>query len=205
VKADSSPAANPQIGAIVLAAGRSTRMGAAKMTLSWGDTTVIGQVVRVLLDSGVPEILVVTGGAQSEVQRALQGLPVREIYNPDYQQGEMLSTFKLGLSNLGEDLDAVLVVLGDQPQIERKVVLSLMKVYSDTLSGLVVPSYYMRRGHPWLMDRSLWPAALALQEPATLRDFLAENQSSIQYVNVDTPTILQDLDTPGDYRKYQPE
>jgi molybdenum cofactor cytidylyltransferase len=198
------PADNPQIGAIVLAAGRSTRMGVTKMTLPWGDTTVIGQVIRVLLVSGVPDILVVTGGAQSEVQQALQGLPVREVYNPEYQQGEMLSTFKLGLSNLGDHLDAALVVLGDQPQIERKVVLSLMKVFSNLRSALVVPSFQMRRGHPWLMDRSLWAAALELQEPATLRDFLAENQSSIHYVNVDTPSVLQDLDTPGDYRKYQP-
>jgi CTP:molybdopterin cytidylyltransferase MocA len=73
VTANSGPASNPQIGAIVLAAGRSTRMGVTKMTLPWGDTTVIGQVIRVLLDSGVPDILVVTGGAQSEVQQALQG------------------------------------------------------------------------------------------------------------------------------------
>jgi molybdenum cofactor cytidylyltransferase len=204
VTAVSGPADIPRIGAIVLAAGRSTRMGVTKMTLPWGDTTVIGQVVRVLVDSGVPDILVVTGGAQSEVQQALQGLPVREVYNPEYQQREMLSTFKLGLSNQGDHLDAVLVVLGDQPQIERKVVQSLIKVYSETRSALVVPSFQMRRGHPWLMDRSLWPAALELQEPATLRDFLAEYQSSIQYVNVDTPSILQDLDTPGDYRKYQP-
>lgn len=192
------------IGAVVLAAGSSIRMGKPKMALPWGDTTVVGQVIRVLSRAGVHEILIVTGGSHGEVHQALQDLPVREIYNPDYREGEMLSTFKMGLSSLGDDVDAALVVLGDQPQVEVRVVKSLIENYAAYRSPLVVPSYQMRRGHPWLLDRSLFAAALAVHEPATLRDFLNEHRSSIHYVTVDTPTILQDLDIPADYQKYKP-
>jgi molybdenum cofactor cytidylyltransferase len=195
---------NPKIGAIVLAAGLSSRMGVPKMALPWGDTTVIGQVVRVLSNAGLDEIIVVTGGAQDEVRQALQGLPVVEVYNPDHQKGEMLSSLQSGLSNLGNHLEAALVVLGDQPQIQERVVKALIKVYTSDRSPLVVPSYQMRRGHPWLLGRSLWPVVLELKRPDTLRDFLNEHQTSIQYVTIDTPTILQDLDSPADYHKYRP-
>jgi molybdenum cofactor cytidylyltransferase len=68
----------------------------------------------------------------------------------------------------------------------------------------VIPSYQMRRGHPWLVDRSLWADVMAICAPASLRDFLSDHQDSIHYVTVETGTILQDLDTPGDYLAYRP-
>jgi molybdenum cofactor cytidylyltransferase len=64
------------IAAIVLAAGRSKRMGMPKMTLPWGETTVISQVVSILAQSGIEQIVVVTGGASQDVEAALCGLPV---------------------------------------------------------------------------------------------------------------------------------
>jgi molybdenum cofactor cytidylyltransferase len=193
-----------KITAVVLAAGHSRRMGAPKLALPWGETNVIGQVLGVLSQSGIQDIVVVTGGAYHEVQHALRGLPVRLVYNPDHEQGEMLASFKVGLAALGNDPDAALVVLGDQPQIQEQVVDKLLQAYVDTGAPLVIPSYQMRRGHPWLLDRSLWADALAIQEPTTLRDFLRDHQDSIHYVVVDTDTILQDLDTPADYDAYRP-
>jgi molybdenum cofactor cytidylyltransferase len=200
----SFPPNHSKIAAVVLAAGHSRRMGSPKLALPWGDTTVIGQVLSVLSQSGIQEIIVAIGGACQEVQQALQGLPVRQVYNPDHEQGEMLSSFQVGLAALGDGPDAALVVLGDQPQIQAQVVVELLQAYRDTGAPLVIPSYQMRRGHPWLIDRSLWAAALAIHEPTTLRDFLNDRQDSIHYVTVDTATILQDLDTPGDYLAYRP-
>jgi molybdenum cofactor cytidylyltransferase len=193
-----------KIAAVVLAAGHSRRMGAPKLALPWGDTTVIGQVLGVLSQSGIQDIVVVTGGAYREIRYALQGLPVRQVYNPDHEQGEMLASFRVGLAALGNDPDAALVVLGDQPQIQAQVVDKLLQAYMDTGSPLVIPSYQMRRGHPWLLARSLWAEVLAIQEPTTLRDFLNNHHDSIHYVMVDTDTILQDLDTPADYDAYRP-
>lgn len=197
------------ISAIVLAAGQSTRMGRPKMILPWGNTTVIGQVVTELDKVGMGEILVVTGGAKREVELALQELPalgvtIRTVYNPGFAEGEMLSSFQVGLAQLGEETLAALVVLGDQPQIQEQVIQHLINTYCESDAPLVVPSYQMRRGHPWLVDRSLWSSALSLRPPETLRDFLQSQSSRIRYVNVDTDTIFQDLDTPGDYLHSKP-
>jgi len=191
------------IGAVVLAAGRSQRMGRPKMTLPWGETTVIGQVVNVLLAVGVDDVLVVTGGAQDEVEGALIGMPVRTVFNPEFANGEMMLTLQVGLAALENDVEAALVVLGDQPQIEQTVVRSVLAAFEPKIQPLVVPSFQSRRGHPWLVGQSLWDGLLGLEPPATMRQFLDRYASEIHYVNVNTHSILQDLDTPEDYQRYQ--
>lgn len=192
------------ISAVVMAAGRSQRMGRPKMILPWGETTVIGRVASVLLASSVKEVIVVTGGDRDKVEFALRGLTVRTIHNPDYANGEMICTLQVGLRTLDNEVDAVLVVLGDQPQIERSVIETVIAAFEQGRK-LVVPSYQMRRGHPWLVARSLWDDLLQLQPPDTLRDFLNNHTNDLQYVNVDTPSIHQDLDTPEDYRRLRPD
>jgi len=196
------------ISAIVLAAGRSERMGTPKMSLPWGKTTVIGKVVSTLLGSQVDQVVVVTGGGRAEVEAALgrlpPGLPVRSVHNPHYAAGEMLSSLQVGIAALGESVVATLIALGDQPQMEEQVVTAIISAYRQNGAGLVVPSYQMRRGHPMLVARPLWIELLSLRPPQTLRELLLAHRDQIQYVNVDTPTILQDLDTPGDYQHYKP-
>lgn len=100
--------------------------------------------------------------------------------------------------------EAALVALGDQPQIEAAIVRALVDAYRETRAPLVVPSYHMRRGHPWVLDRSLWPEALSAPARATLRDFLNAHSSRIHYLPVESASILQDLDTPDDYQRSQP-
>jgi molybdenum cofactor cytidylyltransferase len=192
------------VSAIVLAAGQSKRMGQPKMALPWGNTTVIGQVVKTLLQSGLEEIIVVTGGARDQVEQALQESPVRFVYNPDYGGGEMIYSLQAGLAVLGEDVDAALVALGDHPQMELAVVQLVLEEFAHTRAALVVPSYQMRRGHPWVISRSLWRVVLSMRPPDTLRDLLSSFDDRIHYVLVGAPTILLDLDTPEDYQRYQP-
>jgi molybdenum cofactor cytidylyltransferase len=179
-------------------------MGRPKMSLSWGGTTVVGQVVRTLTEAGAGEIVVVTGGAQEEIQAALQGLEARLAFNPDYAEGEMARSLQVGLGELSEAAHAALVALGDQPQIETGIVQAVLNQFLESGAKLVVPSYRMRRGHPWIVARSLWPEVLALKPPHTLRDFLNANAGQILYLQVDNPSVLMDLDTPEDYRKYRP-
>lgn len=193
------------IAAVILAAGRSQRMGQPKMTLPWGDTTVIGRVCEVLLGAGVAQQVVVTGGAHAEVVEALANFPVQVVFNGLFAQQEMLTSFQVGLRQLDEDIQAALVCLGDQPQIERRLVVRLMEEYEQSGAGLIVPSYQMRRGHPWLLDRSYWQEVLALESAYSLRDFLNQHQSEIHYLAVDSRSVLLDLDTPEDYQKMRPD
>jgi len=192
------------ISVLILAAGQSRRMGQPKMLLPWGNLTIIEHVVRTFLNAGLQEVLVVTGGAREQVEKILAPYPVQQVPNPDYARGEMLSSLQRGLSAMRKNAQAALIGLGDQPQVQESSVRLICEAYLESPARLVVPSFRMRRGHPWLVARPLWNEILALRSPASPRDFLNEHAAEIRYVNLDTPTILADLDTPEDYQKSHP-
>jgi molybdenum cofactor cytidylyltransferase len=192
------------ISAIVLAAGQSMRMGRSKMLLPWGQSTVIGKVITTLVDSGLSDMNVVTGLNQKQVEEALTEFQINFIFNPNYANGEMLLSFQVGLRGLHKKPEAALMVLGDQPQIEREVILAIIENYLSTGSKIIVPSYQMHRGHPWLIDNSLWREILDLNPACTLRDYLNQKRDDIYYINVNTPSVVQDLDTPDDYDQFKP-
>ena len=194
-----------RIAAVVLAAGRSSRMGRPKMALPWGDTTVIGQVVRTILAAEIETIIVVTGASQQAVSEALRGFTISLVHNPAYQSGEMLSSIQTGLTALSPEVVAALVFLGDQPLVQPEVIRSICSDYSSSPKEIIIPSYQGRRWHPLLIDRALWPAVLALRHPATLRDFINSHPERIAYTPVQTDSVLRDLDTPDDYRTAHPE
>lgn len=191
------------ITALVLAAGQSKRMGQPKMLLPWGERTVLEQVIATFKAAGVDDVLVVTGGAREQVE-ALVGNSARWIFNPGYAESEMLSSVQVGLAELKPETEAVLIGLGDQPQVQERSVRLVLDEYRKSGTSIVVPSFQMRRGHPWLVARSQWEEILSTQSPASLRDFLNRHQDEICYVEFDNNSILQDMDTPEDYLKSKP-
>jgi molybdenum cofactor cytidylyltransferase len=192
------------IAGVVLAAGLSRRMGQPKMVLPWGNGTVIGNVVGTLLAAGVQIITVVTGGTAKLVETALASYQVTLVFNPNYSNGEMLFSIQTGLKSLPEDVQAALVVLGDQPHIEQKTVKKIMDLYRQDRPPLIVPSFNMHGGHPWLIEKRLWSQILSLNPPVTMRDFFHTQEGLIHYMQVDSSSILSDLDTPQDYEKDKP-
>ena len=192
------------ISAILLAAGQSKRMGQPKMLLPWGARTVIEHVIVTFLNAGIEDILVVTGGAHERVEEVIKQYPVRRIYNKDYLEGEMLSSLQFGLSKLLEQTQAALIGLGDQPQVQEESIRLICEAYRESRSSLIVPSFQMKRGHPWLVARPLWNELREIRPPKTPRDFLTHHADEILYVNTDTPTVLADLDTPADYQNSRP-
>ncbi len=197
------------ISAIILAAGESKRMGQPKMMLKWGNTTVLEHVISVFANAGVEDIIVVTGSAREEVKKVVSAAqtmyPVRSVFNEGFVKGEMLSSIQCGLRDLAEkDAGAALIALGDQPQVRGGSVRRVCEMFKETGSPLVVPIYHMRRGHPWLVERSLWGEILAMLAPQTPRDFLNARADQIKYVEVDDEGILADLDTPEQYRAHKP-
>ncbi len=192
------------ISAMVLAAGLSTRMSRPKMLLRWGESTVIGKVVETVLEGGVCDVLVVTGGTQAEVKEAVAAYNVRTIYNQDYANGEMLTSVQVGLKGLSAESRAAMIVLGDQPQIEPGIIQDIITRYEQAGSKIIVPSYQMHRGHPWLVDRALWGEISNLRSPETLQTFVNKHQDLIEYLVVDSTSVLHDLDTPADYQQIKP-
>lgn len=193
-----------QTAAVVLAAGQSRRMGTPKLVLPWGSRTVIGQVVQTLLDGGISEIVVVTGGAGEAVEGALQDLPVKFVRNPEFAYSEMVASLQIGIRSLSPACQAALIVLGDQPTIDTDVIRKLVDAYLQSTASIIIPSYQMRRGHPWLVVRSLWADILALSENETMRDFLKLHVDQIAYILASSPGIFFDLDTPDEYNRLRP-
>jgi molybdenum cofactor cytidylyltransferase len=192
------------ISALILAAGQSRRMGRAKMPLAWGTSTVLGHVIDVLRLATIEDILVVTGGDREAVEQIAKFGRARTIFNPNYAGGEMLSSLQVGLEAMPANTEAALIALGDQPQVQEITVRAILLEFSGTAATLVVPSYQMHRGHPWLVARPLWGDVLRMRSPETPRDFLEQHARKIRYIKLDSPTILQDVDTPDDYAHDHP-
>jgi molybdenum cofactor cytidylyltransferase len=186
------------ISAIVLAAGKSVRMGQQKMLMPWGNSTVLGKVIETLNAAGVEDIIVVTNSKLAP-QITNYKLPITINDN-----GEMLESIHLGLEAQKPSAQATLICLGDHPQVEESSVRSVCNIFRENKSSIVVPSYQMRRGHPWLVARNLWDEVQQMRAPESMRDFLNTHKNDIFYVELDTPSILTDLDTPADYLKYKP-
>lgn len=191
------------ISGIIPAAGKSKRMGQPKMLLPWEGGTVLTRVVSTFRNAGIEDIIIVTGGAREQVEELLAPLEVRIIFNEDYERGGMLSSVQRGMRALGHQTQAALIGLGDQPQVQEGSVRMVCKAFLETGSNIVVPSFQMRRGHPWLIARPLWEEVLKMQPPHSLRDFLRARRKEIHYVNVDDPNVLADLDTPEEYEKWR--
>jgi molybdenum cofactor cytidylyltransferase len=190
------------ISAIVVAAGLSTRMGQLKQLLPYGAHTVIEQIVSVLLASAAEEVLVVTGHEREAVETALAKWPVRTVFNPDYAQGEMLSSVKAGLRAANAESRAALLAVGDMPAIEEDVVAQLAQAYRVAGDRHVcIPSYQMRAGHPVLVPRPYWKAILSIPEDKNLRSVLRARSTHVHWVVVDTASVLRDIDTPADYQR----
>jgi molybdenum cofactor cytidylyltransferase len=192
------------ISAIILAAGESKRMGQPKMLLPWGETNVLGQVISVLRSAGVEDMVTITGGFREQVETIATQFGSRTVFNPEYARDEMLSSIQCGLRSLKAEAEAALICLGDQPQVQEGTVHRVGETFENGKSTLVVPSYQMRRGHPWLVARPLWEEILMMKSPQSPRDLLNAHSNQIEYVDVDNPSILQDLDTPEDYLRFKP-
>lgn len=195
-----------RIGAIVLAAGLSTRMGAPKVLMPWGSGSIVRHIVATLVKSSIDPILVVTGGVFQEVERELNGEKACQVvYNPHYQNGEMIVSLKTGLRLLAKDVHAILIVLGDQPQIETTVIIQIAEAYRRNKYKIIIPSYQMKRGHPWLLSKDLFEDMLSTPDTLKLNEFHKDYINDIFHLPVDSACILQDLDTPEDYKKYRPK
>jgi len=192
------------ITAIILAAGESKRMGQPKMLLPWENEVVITRVISIFKNVGVDDILVITGGAREQVEDATSGYGVNTIFNKDFGKEEMLSSIQCGLREITDQTQAVLIGLGDQPQVQERSVRMVCDTFREIKSNIVIPSFKMRRGHPWLVGRALWNDLLEMKSPQSPRDYLNAHANDIHYIDVNDPGILADLDTPEEYKKWQP-
>lgn len=186
--------------AVILAAGRSTRMGTQKLLLPWEGSTVIGQIARAVVDAGPVETRVVVPAEHEPIQAALAGLPVRLIVNPDHES-DMLASVRCGLRDLPPDCEAVLVAPGDHPGISAELIGRMLAALADPRGGMVVPVHGGRRGHPLLFRAGFVPSVLTKFDDLGLRGLLQAHPDQVIELAVDEPAVTEDIDTPEDYQR----
>jgi molybdenum cofactor cytidylyltransferase len=189
-----------RVEAIVLAAGESRRMGCGKLTLPFGESTVLETVLQRLRAAGLAEITVVLGFRQDEIAPLFTGTNVRTVINPHPEQG-MLSSVQCGLRSLQSETDAVLIAPGDQPQLDVATVHALLQAAPLSDRSLFIPTYAGKRGHPILI-RTCWKDdILALPLDGGLNRFVAVRPEAVAEIACASPGLLEDLDTPDDYAR----
>jgi len=186
------------VAATVLAAGSSERMGQPKQLLSINGQPMVRRVTEAVCASGLAQVVVVVGAHARRVSEALSGLPVELVYNQDWQEG-MSTSLRIGLRALRPDIEAVLVVLADQPALTSGLLQRLVERYRVTKAPIVAPFYQGYRGNPVLFDRSLFPELLAIQGDRGGRMIIARHEEKTERVALDDPAVLQDLDTVEEY------
>ncbi len=186
------------ISAIVLAAGQSKRMGQNKLLLPFGSSTVIETIVSEVAATAVNDVIVITGHESEKISETLKRYPCRCVFNPDYARSEMLISIQTGLRSINDQHQAALIVLGDQPRIQHIIVQRVIDACEP--GKLIVPSYQMKRGHPILIDRAYFGEILNLPTNSTLQEFIKLHENAIKYVEVDSDSVLRDVDTPDEYQ-----
>lgn len=186
-----------RIGAVIPAAGLSSRMGAFKPLLPYGDSTVIESVVYAAL-SYADSVAVVLGYRADEVENVLLerfGSRIRIVVNPDFRESDMLRSVQLGVSGL-RDHDGFFLLPGDMPAVSPDVFEKLTEAF-DGDREVIYPMYHGRRGHPPLIHASLIADILSYHGDGGLKAVLAGRSSA--EVEIADKGIVTDLDTPKDY------
>ena len=190
------------IPAIVLAAGKSTRMGRPKAMLPLeGGDTFLTRIVRTFLDAEIDDVVVVVGADAGVIVDAFEasGLAARFVENTEFEQGQ-LSSLLAGLRVVDRPgLAAALVTLVDVPFVAVSTVRAVVDRYRQTHAPIVRPVSGTRHGHPVLIDRSLFAAIRAAEPSAGAKEVVRAHASSAGDVEVEDEGAFADIDTPDQY------
>lgn len=191
----------PDVVAILLAAGESRRMGQLKALLPWQGTSLLEHQVAALMAGGASRVIVVVGHQSERLTPLLEGKPgVVGVLNPDYLQGKT-SSIKAGLNALAQDPPRTLLILNvDQPR-SAGTIRSLIDAHCSKTAVITIPTYQKKGGHPILVDGSLLQEMLSIEEESQgMKEVVQRHAERTQRVEMDTPEVLWDLNTPEQYQ-----
>ena len=189
-----------KISAILLAAGKSKRMGANKLALPWGRRTVLGRCVDVLVRSEIKEVVVVLSDRTQALGGRLRGPKVKWVINPNGKRG-MSSSIRVGVQAVDRRSDGILIALGDQPLLRAKTINTLIHALVQGKGKIIVPIFRGRRGHPVLFGAMFAKELLHLKGDVGARSLLQKHLKSVFEVRTKSEAVVADVDTWEDYRK----
>lgn len=184
-----------QYGAVIPAAGISSRMEDFKPMLPLGGESVIQNVIRVLREAGVQSIWVVTGYHRQALEAHLKQDGVRFVHNERFARTKMFDSIKLGLRAVDRSCSRVFITPADVPLVHPETLRKLMAQEG----AYVRPLYRGKPGHPVLVDRAAIPALLACSGREGLRGAVREAGLDLRQVEVQDEGTVLDMDTPQEY------
>jgi len=185
------------IAAVILAAGRSTRMGGPnKLLAEIGGRPLVRIAVEEALASRARPVIVVTGHQREQVEAALQGLDVRRVHNPNFADG-LSTSVKTGLAAVPPEADGAVVCLGDMPQVRAPLIDKLIAAFDpERIALVVIPTIDGKRGNPVIWSRRFFPELMALEGDVGARNMIARYAEAVVEVPLTDTAALIDVDTP---------
>src|SRR3954447_2737033 len=186
-----------KIAGLILAAGRSTRMGGPnKLLEEINGKALVRHVAEHVLASRAKPVIVVTGHQKERVERALAGVPVTIGHNPDFAAG-LSTSLKTGIAAVPADADGIIVCLGDMPQVTAKLIDRLIAAFDPERGALVaIPTIAGKRGNPVLWSRRFFPDLAAVEGDVGARHLIGGYGEAVVEVPVEDAAALTDVDTP---------
>jgi molybdenum cofactor cytidylyltransferase len=185
---------------VILAGGGSSRLGQAKMLLPWRGKPLVRHAAEAGLAGGLDPLIVVLGAENESIRQALAGLPVRFVYNPDWQHGQSTSV-RHGIRALDEGVGAAVFQLADQPLVSADVIHALVQKHQKTLAAIIAPKVGARRANPVLFDRETFDDLQNLSGDSGGRAIF--DRYPVSYIDWADENLLFDVDTPDDYLRLQ--
>ena len=192
----------PGVGAILLAAGESSRMGQLKALLPWRNTTLLEHQLRSLLDGGVQLVVVVVGRDADRLKPIIEAVEGASwTLNNDYLQGKTTS-LKAGVAALaGQPISDVLLLNVDQPR-NADTVRRLLERHQASSFRITIPTHGGKGGHPILIAAELFPELAEIEEESQgLKAVVRRHAEATERYELDDPSVLLDLNTPEQYQE----
>ncbi len=187
----------PRIAALVLAAGRSSRMGTInKLLISVNGKPMVRHAVDAVREAGLDPVIVVTGHERERIEAAVRDLPVKLVHNPAYAEG-LSSSLKAGLAAVPQSADGVLVGLGDMPQVGAADIERLVLAFNPVEGrSIIVPVRNGKRGNPVLWAKRFFPEMRGLAGDVGARHLIGAYPEAVVEVEMPGDGVLTDIDTP---------
>jgi molybdenum cofactor cytidylyltransferase len=191
---------NVMVAAVVLAAGRSSRMGEYKLLLPLGGRPLVTYAVEAACGSSADAVIVVVGHNARDVTAALTGMPCRIIVNESYADG-MATSLRTGIASLPSDAVGALILLADQPLVTSRMVNLMLAAAIREHQAIHAASYNGKRGNPVYFPRTLFGELLAVSGDEGGRSVIARHSGDVRLVAMPCKDAALDVDTPREYER----